>query len=99
MIAKFMLGKKINPHQAHKDRMNQIETIVKALVLTSIAASIFLIMTDLADTYAWELYDPIMMSVYVQGILSLSIGYEFKKIKVEAIDFEVYKKDKPVTRA
>lgn len=97
IIAKFMLGKKANPHQAHKDRMNQIETIVKALVLTSIAASIFLIMTDLADTYAWELYDPIMMSVYVQVILSLSIGYEFKKIKVETIDFEVYKKDKPVT--
>ncbi|MEE8296050.1 MAG: hypothetical protein V3R64_10095 [Sphingomonadales bacterium] len=95
IAAKFMLGKKINPHQAYKDRLNNIETVVKTSVFASIAASVFLIMTDLADTYAWELYDPIMMSVYVQVILSLSLGIEIKKIKVEAIDFEVYKKDKP----
>ena len=99
MIAKHMVGKKFNPHQAHDDRLRQIRTVVKIGVFASIAASVFLIMTDLADKFAWELYDPILMSIYVQLILSLSLGLEFRKIKIEKIDFEVYKKDKPVTTA
>ena len=28
MIAKYMFGKKLNPYQAHKDRLRQIEIII-----------------------------------------------------------------------
>lgn len=99
VIAKHMSGKKLNPHQAHADRLKQIETVVKTSVFASIAASVFLTIFNLADTFGFELYDPVFMSIYCQIALLLGLGTEFRKIKVEAINYEVYKKDKPVSPA
>lgn len=97
LIAKYMFGKKLNPYQAYADRLKQIETIVKTSVFASIAASIFLTIFNLADEFGFELYDPVLTSVYLQIALFLGLGTEFRKIKLETVDFEVYKKDKPVS--
>ena len=56
-------------------------------------------MINLADTYAWEIFDPVLTSLYFQIIVGLGFGLEFKKIKVEEVDFEVYKKDTSVRQA
>jgi len=96
VAARHMLGRKLDPHMANKDRLLRIETIIKTSVFTSIAISVFLIINNLADTYALEVYDPVLMSVYFQLIAFFSFGLQILKFKVETLDFEVYKKDKPV---
>ena len=96
MIAKHLVGKKLNPHQAHKDRLRQIETIVKIGIFASIAASVFLILTSLVDKYELEVFDPVLTSLYFQIITFFGLGLEFRTVKVETVDFSVYKEDKPV---
>lgn len=97
MIAKHLVGKKLNPHQAHKDRLRQIETIVKIGIFASIAASVFLILTSLVDKYELEVFDPVLTSLYFQIITFFGLGLEFRTVKIETVDFSVYKEDKPVT--
>jgi hypothetical protein len=41
IIFRNIYGKKLNPHQAHQDRVRQVQTIARVLVSVSIAATVF----------------------------------------------------------
>ncbi|PCI64072.1 MAG: hypothetical protein COB37_02630 [Kordiimonadales bacterium] len=93
MIAKHIVGKKVDPHQDSEDRAKATGFIVKSLVFSSIAMNLFITFSILADRYDFELYDPLMTSIFVQCVAALGIGYVLRVSKIDAINFNVYKKD------
>ena len=40
-----------------------------------------------------DFLDAAIMSIYFQGIAFFSLGYALRSIKLDAIDFDVYKND------
>jgi len=93
VIARFLYGKKRDPHQAHKDQLKEIEFIVKSLVFTSIGCSVFIAITDAVDRFGLEIFDPPITSVFLQTCVLFGFGLLFRANKVETIDFDVYKAD------
>lgn len=92
-VARKIAGKKENPYQAYADQLRQIEVVVKVMVLASIGMSFFLTMTQLADQYALEIFDPVLSSLYFLFCAAYGIGFCFKTLALEKTDFEVYKDD------
>ncbi|NVJ99636.1 MAG: hypothetical protein HWE25_15915 [Alphaproteobacteria bacterium] len=91
VIARFIYGKKLDPYQASKDHMKTIEAITKALVYSSIGISWFHVMTVAADEYALEAFDPALSSIYMQFCAALGFGLMLSIVKVEDLDFDVYR--------
>ncbi len=92
-----LYGKKLNPHQATKDRIRQIEITVKSLVYMSIAASVFLIISEGVDELNLDYLEPSIMSLYLQFIILIGLGSLLRNLRIENIDFEVYKNDVSAT--
>lgn len=97
IIARFLYGKKLDPHQAFKDQLKTIESTIRVHVISSILISLFLIVTQAADQFSFEVFDPPLASLFVQLCMILGVGLTFRMTRVEDIDFEVYRKDAPVT--
>lgn len=95
IIAHFLLGKKLDPYKAYKDQLKQIESMIKTFVLSSIGCSLFLMMTEAADRYALEVFDPPLASFYLQLCLIFGLGLAMRTDKVETIDFDVYRENAP----
>lgn len=87
-------GKTLDPYQSKKDRIKQIEFTVRSFVFISIFVSIFMAGTIAFKKFELDQYQIIFNSFYWQLIAIFSIGAMLKKIKVEDIDFDVYKDDK-----
>jgi hypothetical protein len=90
-------GKKLDPYQAGKDRIRQIEITVKSLVYMSILASMFLILTKSINVYDLDYLETAFMSVYLQIVIWLGLGSMLKNIRLEKLDFEVYKNEAAVS--
>ena len=91
IIFKNLRGKKLDPHQAHEDRMRQIETAIKSLFVMSIVASIFLITVEGMQELELKHHIASLMSFYLQLTLVIGLGAMLRKIRIEDINFEVYK--------
>ncbi len=90
-------GKKRDPYQAHKDRLRQIEFTVKSLVFISIAATIFIVINVILHAFELRYLNSIVMSLYFQVIGIASIGTALRTLRIEDINFEVYKEDPVAT--
>jgi hypothetical protein len=90
-------GKKLDPYQAGKDRIRQIEITVKSLVYMSILASAFLILTKSINVYNLDYLETALMSVYLQIVIWLGLGSMLKNIRLEKLDFDVYKNEAVVS--
>jgi hypothetical protein len=88
-----LYGKKQDPYQDGVDRRKQIDATIKSLVSMSIVAAIFLATTLTLNKFAIEILEPIIMSVYLQVIVVIGLGLMLRKLKLENINFEVYKVD------
>ena len=86
-----LYGKKLDPHRATKDRSNQIETTIKSLVSMSFGASLFIMITEGIDQYNLDFLEPVMMSLYLQFVIFIGLGYMLRTFKIKNIDFRVYK--------
>jgi len=86
-----LYGKKLNPFQATKDRMKQIEGTIKSLVFLSIAASLFLILNGIVENFHLNYLEAAMMSLYLQLIIFIGLGTVLRSLRIENIDFDVYK--------
>lgn len=95
IITFFIRGKKLDPYKGAADRNKQIESTVKALVLSSIGVSIFMMATQAADQYALELFDPALASFYMQLCIIFGIGLALRTEDVRKMDFEVYRDKEP----
>jgi hypothetical protein len=84
-------GKKQNPYQSSHDRNNQIKVIVKSIFLVIIALHLFLAVQIVIDIFEINFIEPAVMSVYLQLLAWGSIVSRLKSLKIENIDFSVYK--------
>ena len=89
IILRYMYGKKLNPHQAYEDRIRHIETIVKVLVFTSIAATMFIAINVVLAALDLRNLQPIAQSLYFQLLAVIC----FQAYRIDYTNFEVYKED------
>ena len=94
LVGAFHLyGRKLDPHQATQDRIQVISVNLKVGLFISMALSVFIAMRAADDLYNLDFLDAVIMSVYFQVIALLSLGYSLNNIKLDNIDFDVYKND------
>lgn len=84
-------GRKQDPHQTSADRSRLIASSLRSMFYTSMAMSVFFITQAADDVYDLDYLDATLVSVYFQAIVFLSIGHVLRSLKLEDIDFEVYK--------
>lgn len=90
-------GKKMDPYQSSKDRIRQIENTVKSLAFVSIGVSIFIMVTAGINEFNLDYLEPSAMSLYLQLIAWVSVGTTLRALRIEDINFDVYKEDVSVT--
>jgi len=89
--ARLLYGKKLNPHQTADERIRLIKTSLSSFLYLSIAMSVFW-MTQAADNlYNLHFLDATIMSLYFQIVVFLSLGRTLRNMRLEDIDFDVYK--------
>ena len=86
-------GRKLDPHQSAEDRIQRMSVNLKSLIYVSMALSVFIAITAADDVYNLDAVDAVIMSVYFQAITLLSLGYTLRNLKLDEIDFDVYKND------
>lgn len=92
VIGGFTLyGRKQNPHQATEDRSRHIGASLRSMFFVSIAMSIFFITRAADDAYNLDSLDATIMSVYFQVIVFLSLGHLMRSLRLEDVNFDVYK--------
>jgi hypothetical protein len=90
-IYRNIYGTKQDPYLASDDRLKQIKATVTSLAYVSIGVSVFLGVQMLMKIYDLKYLNTAVMSIYCQLILWASVGNKLKKIRIEDIDFSVYK--------
>ncbi len=86
-------GRKSNPHQSNLDRARETTAALLSLTYLSITISIFYMFLSVDNVYNLDYLDAILMSVYFQAIVLLSIGQLLRNLKLKDINFDVYKDD------
>jgi hypothetical protein len=89
-----LTGKRLDPHQTIKDRSQQIEFSLKSMASISIFLSLFLMANSAVDVYQLGYLEIIINSIYFQVIAFFGIGSMLRTIRLDNIDFDVYKADK-----
>jgi hypothetical protein len=84
-------GKKMDPYQTNEDRIKVIKITVTSMFYVSIAVSVFLSVQMLVNMFEWDFIEKSIMSIYCQLIVWASVGSRLKQLKIENIDFDVYK--------
>ncbi len=97
VVIRIMYGKRLDPHQSEKDKLKTIGIVVKSTLAASIGVSIFLIINLYVQTHDLHHYQPILMSIYFQLIVSIGLNIEFNNYRVDDVDFEVYRADNRVS--
>ena len=88
-----LYGKKRDPYQAYEDRIRQMAVIVKQVVFISIAMTMYVVIIVLLASLDLRNLQPTVLSLYLQ--LVAVIG--FQTLRIDTINFEVYKEDVLVT--
>ena len=84
-------GTKMDPYQTNKDRIKVLKVTVTSMTYVSIAVSVFLAVQMLINMFDLDFLEKSIMSVYCQLIVWASVGSRLKQLKIENIDFDVYK--------
>ncbi len=93
LIYWHLYGKNLNPHQAEADRQKMITVAIKSLVFVSISASVFLMTSLSIKAYQLDSLAPVAMTIYLQVIALFSLGNSIGSIKVDELNFDLYKKE------
>lgn len=92
-----LYGRKLDPHQAFGDRAKLITANLKALLYSSMALSIYFMTAAADDVFDMDFLDASLLSLYFQVVALVTLGHVLRSLRLEDIDFEVYKEDMPVT--
>jgi len=92
-----LYGRTRDPYQSSADRTRKVSASMRTMFYCSMALSVFFVTAAADDMFDIDYLDAIVMSVYFQGIVLLSLGNMLSNVKVEDIDFDVYKEDAAVT--
>ncbi|MCB0280614.1 MAG: hypothetical protein KDD94_13985 [Calditrichaeota bacterium] len=93
VMLKKLYGKKRNPYQDKKDRSQEIEVSIHAIVYICVAMNLFYMMIPLSNYYQLNSYEPLMSSLYFQVITFASIWNRLKRLRLDEINFDVYRND------
>ncbi|WP_448566463.1 hypothetical protein [Thalassotalea ganghwensis] len=86
-----LYGKKLDPYQDNQDRLVAIQANVRSLFYISIAMSCFFAVREATEDTQFEYLQPAIMSLYCTIISVMSIVSRLNTLKVEHINFDVYK--------
>ena len=89
MLLWNIYGKKQDPYQTYEDRKRHTEHLAKQMVFVSISTTLFEIIYIVLKAIDLDNLDPMIMSLYFQLIAVISV----RAIRIDKIDFEVYKSD------
>ncbi|MBZ0111580.1 MAG: hypothetical protein K8J08_03895 [Thermoanaerobaculia bacterium] len=93
--ARIMYGPNPNPHQASADRARQLRANLPSLFYVSMVMSIFYMTLTASDLFDLDFLGAILMSLYFQVIVLFSIGHILRTLRLEDIDFDVYRAESP----
>jgi hypothetical protein len=88
-----LYGRKLDPHQSLSDRALQISASLHSMLFVSMAMSVYVMTTALDDAIEMGFLDATLMSLYFQVIVYFSIGHVLRSMRLENIDFNVYKEN------
>ncbi|MDN4502760.1 hypothetical protein QX776_10110 [Alteromonadaceae bacterium BrNp21-10] len=86
-------GNKLDPYQSSDDRRRQTKIIIKSLLITSIATSVYFTGTAALQHFQLERFEITLNCFYMLIIAVVGVGFLLKEIRVEEINFDVYKAD------
>jgi hypothetical protein len=89
-----LTGKRLDPHQAAKDRTQQTEFSIQSMVFCSMFFSVYLIAGSVVEAYELGHIEIIINSIYFQVIALVGIGGTLRAVRLENVNFDVYKADK-----
>lgn len=92
IISKWLINGNVkDPYQSAEDRHQFVSKVLHTFCYTLIACCLFMLLTLLIVTHDMKAVMPIMMSVFLQILVFISMGYMLNKSQIEAMDFDVYK--------
>ena len=81
----------MNPHQTSDDRAKLVKTNLHAYLYVSMAMSVFFMTRAADDLYNLDFLDATLVSLYLQAIVFMSVGHSLRSMRLEDINFDVYK--------
>lgn len=91
MSAWLVYGKKQDPYQNAKDRQRSVGLVIRTLCFTFIASTVFMALTLFVQTQGLKSVMPVLMSLFLQFLVIISMGFMLNNLRLEDIDFNVYK--------
>lgn len=88
-----LYGKKRDPYQENNERNKQTKFALESFIFISIFMTIYLMMHSWVNIYEFNNLEVLINSLYFQVLALFSIGAILGRLKVEKINFEVYKAD------
>jgi len=87
-------GKRLDPHQAVKDRSQQAGFSLQSMVAVSMLVSLFFIANSAVDFFQLGYLEILINSIYFQVIAFCGIGGMLRTIRLDNTNFDVYKAEK-----
>lgn len=84
---RMLHGKRIDPHESEADRLVRAGNTIRILLLTSIALSLYAILTVSLKAAGLEAWQPLALSVYLQ----ILVLFTLRHYSFERQDYEVYR--------
>lgn len=94
IIGWYIYGKKLNPHQSQEDRNKEIRFSATTIGAVCIAMNAFFIITVIGELNDISAYKASIMSIYCQLLILLTLVIQSKSLRVEDLNFDVYRSDK-----
>lgn len=91
LSAWLIYGKKGDPYQSQKDRQKTVGLVIQTFCFTLLACVAFMAVTLVSEVTGMKSTMPIMMSLFLQFLVVISMGYMLNNVRMEDIDFNVYK--------
>lgn len=91
-VAVALRAPKPDPYQAHQDRNNLIQLVVRQALAFCIAYPVLMTVWLTIKIFDPDLLEPVITSLYCQGIALASLWHSYS-YRVEEIDFDVYRQE------
>lgn len=88
-----LYGKKRDPYQGNEERNKQTKFVLESFVFISIFMTIYLMLHSWVNIYELNNLEVLINSLYFQVLALFSIGALLGRLKVEKINFDVYRAD------
>ncbi|MEM9304595.1 MAG: hypothetical protein AAGE01_20960 [Pseudomonadota bacterium] len=86
-----LYGRKPNPHQSAEDRRQEQDVALHSALYVSIVLSLFYMYIGADQLFDLDWLDALVMSLYFQLIGLLSVWLMLHRLRIEDVDFSVYR--------